>query len=170
MCVGEGEARLATILAEPTDSDLLIVGGFEVSSIPGAKAAYGFLSILAKSSQNVADARVTEDLEGLWRTSVFRRTVSRGDVNRKVGSSVIRTVDLQSGGVCSYLESQVFQESDFDSNFDTFVTIQFDVDGVDLTNRAVNALINDVTFSNCTWSIDSVGSGVLALRHAHRHR
>jgi len=153
------ESRVATLITEPVDGDFMMIDSSEMSTVPGAEAAYGYgPDVLVKSSTSVVQARVPADLEGLWRLSVFGRGITTSNVNAKASVAAIRTLDLQADGVCAFLESEVFQEPSFDSNFDTFVEVQYDYDGgVDLTNRAVNAAVNDATLSECSWSIDTNG-------------
>ncbi|MGI9203971.1 MAG: hypothetical protein ACR2Q3_08170, partial [Woeseiaceae bacterium] len=146
------EERIATILAEPAGSDLLILGGFEN---PGLDAD-GFIHLLVKSSVDAVNTRTLADLEGRWYLSFFDRSLSRTSVNIESVSAGLHTMDLMAGGVCSFVESQVFQEAAYDTNGELLFAAQFDADAMNLTNRGVVSDFGDATFESagCTYAID----------------
>jgi len=151
------EDRVATLLAEPTGSDLLLLGGYEARPFEGDS----FLHTMVKTSADVTAARVASGLEGRWLMSFFDRNTSKTNVNTESVLGGIWTFDLQPGGVCTFVESQVFQDSDYDTDSETFVLVQLDFGGGDLTNRAAIAQLSDTTQTACTYGID--GDDYLAM-------
>ena len=153
--VGLGEERFGTLLAEPSDGDLIVVGGYFEFSTAGYTEAVNFVDLFVKSTDSIASTRIAADLEGLWRISSFNQWLSRADVNFDSVVGSIMSVDFQSNGVCSYQESTVIQDPGFDTNREFAAATSFDMPGTDLTNRGVQAELFSRTASNCTYSIDT---------------
>jgi hypothetical protein len=158
MGVGQGEERLATVLAEPSDGDLLIAGGYDSFADVNFAESFGFVDLFVKSSPEIKAARVASDLEGLWYGSFFSRFVSRGNVAVNVSATGLRVLDLQAGGVCAYSEPAVIQDPEVISNGDFMSTVQIQFSGsTNLTDRGVFANIAQRTRSACTYGIDANG-------------
>ena len=157
MGVGLGSERLATILPEPSDSDLLIAGGYSSYEEFDYFESFSFVDLLVSSTPGVKADRVADDLVGRWYGSFFGRVISRNNVAINVSFTGLRVLDLQQGGVCDYAEPAVIQDPEVVNGGDFMSTAQFDFGGNDLTNRGVLAEITQRTRSSCTYGIDTDG-------------
>jgi len=153
--IGQGEERLATLLAEPSGEDLIILGGTQTIDLPDDLELSSFVHVLAKATPAVVAARVANDLQNTtWRTAIAIHSVSQTDVNTETSAARIQTLNLQPGGVCSYTTSGIFP--DFVKNRDSYFATQFST-ATNLDNRGVQAGVSGAEFTNCTYSIDVDG-------------
>ena len=158
MGVGQGEERLATILAEPSGSDLLIAGGYIAFADVNFAESSGFVDLFVKSSPNVRMNRMASDLEGSWYTTLFDRVISRVSIANNISSTSLSVLELQAGGMCTFSEPAVIQDAEVTGNGDIFFTAQFGFSGgVNLTDRGVLAGVGQFPRSACTYEIDTNG-------------
>ncbi len=152
MGVGQGEQRLATILATPSDENFLIIG----SQVAFPDEAYTNVTPMVSWSPAVRAERNAAALEDTtWRLGIYEHALEREPLpNGEFAVSTIVTFDLQTGGQCSFGLSSVFPGST--SNFDAFDVGQFD-DNDNLGNRGVFAALSEEDATLCTWTIDADG-------------
>ena len=156
--VGTGEERLATILAEPSNSDLLIAGVFSSFADANYAEAFGEVDVVVKDLPDVRAARVASDLEGRWYFSVFDRSVVRGNVDQNFSVAGLRVLDLEAGGACTFQVPDVIPDPEVTGNGDFFSTVQIALGGgVNLTDRGVFARNAVRDRSACTYEIDADG-------------
>ncbi len=148
--------RLATVLAEPSDSDLLIVGGYNQFVDSNATAAAGFVDLLVKDSPDTRANRVASDLEGLWYTTFFTPQVSLTNAEYKSTSMGVRVLDLQAGGACAFLLPTVLPDAGFVDNGDFYLAEQTSFND-NLTNRVAAGYIYPEPLTGCSYQIDSEG-------------
>jgi len=110
MGVGSGEERLGSVLAEPSNSSLLIVGAYNSFVDANFAESSGFVDLLVKSSADIKAVRTASDLEGRWYGGFFSRFISRNNVANNVSITGLRVLDLQAGGVCVYSEPAVIPD------------------------------------------------------------
>lgn len=158
MGVGQGEARLATMLASPSTGDLLMVGGYDGYSDPDYSEQFGFVNLFVKDSPDTRAARVASDLEGRWYSSFFARFIGRNNVDVNIAQTGLRVLDLQAEGVCSYAVPAVIPDPEVINNGDLFTSAQIAfAGGVDLGDRGVFAGVTALSRSACSYEIDADG-------------
>ena len=165
MGAGQGEGRLATVLADPDDGDLLLLGGYNSEDIQGNQYSSGFVDVLVKANPAVSAARAPSDLYGRWRISQMARSlVLFNNPNFKYAGAKFDSVLLEAGNVCTFEVSSVYPESFMDTNSDSYAIFQTDVGASsNLTDRAVDAADGNIDVTACTWNIDA--DGYLALSY-----
>ena len=162
MGVGEGEERIGTVLAEPSDSDLLLIGRYSSFEDASFVESSGFVVPFVSSSPGIVAGRTASDVEGLWYLSFFDRSISRINLDNNVALTGLRVIELQPQGACAFSEPAVVQDPDFINNGDFLVSVQIAAaGGIDLTNRGVSAGLVQRTRSACTYEID--GDGYLSM-------
>jgi hypothetical protein len=156
--VGLGEARLATLLAEPSGSDLLIAGAFDSFGDTNYTEAWGEVDVVVKDLPDVSATRVASDLEGRWYYSVFNRTVTRNNIDVNISTAGLRVMDLETGGACSFQVPDVVKDPAPSGNGDFLITAQFAIGGgFNLTDRGVSAGNRVRDRSACSYEIDADG-------------
>jgi hypothetical protein len=150
--IGEGEQRLATLLATPTGGNLLLIG----DHISNFDEVFTSLLVLVRSTPEIRDARVTSDLEGTtWRVAIMEHTLDRRDLpNAEYASAGILSVDMLAGGVCAFTTTSAIPGATGDANF--YSASQVD-DNDNLADRGVEAFIDQASVSNCTYEVDVDG-------------
>jgi len=156
--IGQGEERLGTILATPTDDNLLLLGGYEVNA--GATREYfAYLDLLVKNTTAVREARVAANLENTgWRIASFGRLLD--SVNQEAAEVTIHTLTLNTSGVCTYLLSGILSPDGFTDNAD-FFGARYSDGGNAFVNRDLAAAVTTANSSACSYVIDA--NGYLAI-------
>ena len=162
--VGEGEGRIGTVLAEPSGSDLLMLGSYDFFTDPFFAEYFGFVDLLVKDSPDARASRLASDVEGRWYQTVLGRNINRQNVSTNVAIGSMRVIDFEPAGVCTFAEAAILPEPEIVSNGDFYLLVQLAyAGGMNLTDRGVFANVTVRTRSACTYTID--GNGNLSVNY-----
>ena len=154
--IGQGENRLATMLATPSDENFLLFGVHNANF----DEVFTNISTLVRTTSAVQAARTAADLAGTsWNLAILEHTLERGDLpNMEFASAGIVRLDLLQEEACSFAPSHVYPAAA--GNLNLFVGTQFD-DNDNLANRGVQAFVDEANATDCSYAIDA--DGYLAL-------